>query len=127
MQNKPNLNRKSAIETRKSLTLIHPPNANSSSKNAKNTHLLQSFETHILNSMHNKDLHKYFTPKYGPQATSDEKMKNKANFNPSTFSFSSFISSTYNLKHAEMDHTETSELDNRALRTKEHRLAATKC
>ena len=87
IKNEPNYitaNRNSAIEIRKSLTILYPHNAAFTQKNpkiAKNAHVLQISENNTLNSIYNKVLHKYFTPPNGPRVTGhgSQFMKNEPN------------------------------------------------
>jgi hypothetical protein len=44
-------------------------------KIAKNAHVLQISENNTLNSIYNKDLHKYFNPPNGARAMRDEQQK----------------------------------------------------
>ena len=63
---------KSKIGNRKSQIspIIYPPNASFCSENTKNAHVLYFSDIKALNSMYNKDLHKFL---YLPKAVSPQK------------------------------------------------------
>ncbi len=104
MKNEPNYNtpnRKLEIENRKSLQILLSKSLSFSSflthffsqkartfpiiypPNAAFCRFLPLSINDTLNSIHNKDLHKFLSPKYGPRTTTDERriMQNEPNFN----------------------------------------------